>query len=575
MLDFVPNHMGIEGTLNTWWREVLESGEDSPHARFFDIFWTTQPRTKIHLPVLEDHYGRVLESGKLRLQFNAGELAVAYGQTTYPLSLTTYARVLKPIAIDPDSTPAMRAALADWFADAAALAPSAAGSARRRHAKDRASARSALKTRLGQLAAGDPAFAARLSARLDRLNGAIGHPRSFDGLHTILERQHYRLARWQTGAHQGNYRRFFAVDSLVGLRMEHPDVFADSHALVRQLIANGQIHGLRIDHIDGLWDPQEYLDRLQQLASETRTPGEPLYVVVEKILAAGEMIPEGWRTHGTTGYEFIGTLAGLFVEPAAEERFSRLYQEFTGRRESFHQEVYASKHIVEDDVLASTTMVLAGQLGDLIERDRRWRDLSRNELRIALREIMACFRVYRTYRRIGVDAGPDDRREIDAAVTQAIRRNPLVPTEAFDFVRAVLVGEYPAATAAADYRMALARWTLTFQQHTGAVMAKAMEDQAFYTFNRFIALNEVGGDPARFARPAEDFHRANEVRRRMDAAQPQRDGDARHEIRRGRARAALRALGNRRGLGVVGARMVRDQPPAQDDCGRRRGAGRE
>jgi (1->4)-alpha-D-glucan 1-alpha-D-glucosylmutase len=266
---------------------------------------------------------------------------------------------------------------------------------------------------------------------------------------------------------------------------------------------------LRIDHIDGLWDPEQYLELLQHLARAARGSTDPLYVVVEKILAPHERLPASWLTHGTTGYEFIASLAELFVDTGAEERFSRLYTDVTGATVSFPAAAYASKRVILEAVLANTADTLALRLTELIQRDRRWRDLARTELRLAVRETMAALRVYRTYRRLSGQLADADRIEIEEASAQAGRRNPLASAEAFDFVRDVLLGAYPPAEARAEDREALARWTLAFQQQTGAVMAKAVEDTAFYTFNRFIALNEVGGDPGRFGGAVDNFHRRN------------------------------------------------------------------
>lgn len=505
LLDFVPNHMGIDGPFNRWWRDVLESGRASPHARFFDIFWNSPRDGRIHLPLLEDHYGRVLEAGKLRTAYLDAELVVAYGQTTFPLNLATYIAVLAPVAqhaaIDADT----RDSLTTWLRAASTLAGRPTRR-RRRHTAARARRLTALKTSLATLVHSRADLRHAIDTRLTAINGMPGDPATFDELDALLDQQHYRLARWQTGAHESTYRRFFTIDSLVGLRMEHREVFRDSHALVAELLAHGDVHGLRIDHIDGLWDPDQYLDRLQTLARRVAPSLSPLYVVVEKIFAGDERLPAGWRTHGTTGYDFIRDLAGLFVDPAAEETFSRLFADLTGRRGSFQAEALAAKQALLDDALSNTATILAARLAELVQQDRRWRDLSEHELRVAVREIVAHLRVYRTYRRIEEPVAPADRAAIDAAAARAVRRHPLANAEVIGFVRDALTGDYPPAEAAREYRDAVARWALTVQQHTGAVMAKAVEDTAFYTYTRFIALNEVGGDPDRFGEDVDRFH---------------------------------------------------------------------
>jgi (1->4)-alpha-D-glucan 1-alpha-D-glucosylmutase len=505
LLDFVPNHMGIDGPFNRWWRDVLESGRASPHARFFDIFWNSQRDGRIHLPLLEDHYGRVLEAGKLRAAYVDGELVVAYGQATFPLNLATYVAVLARVVHGARLEADTRDAMAAWLRAASALAGRATRR-RRRQTAARARRLAALESSLAALVETHADLQSALDARLTALNGTPGDPASFDELDALLDQQHYRLARWQTGAHESTYRRFFTIDSLVGLRMEHREVFRDSHALVAELLARGDVHGLRIDHIDGLWDPEQYLDRLQTLARRVAPARAPLYVVVEKILAGDERLPPGWRTHGTTGYDFIRDLAGLFVDPAAEATFSRLFTDLTGRRASFQAEALAAKRALLDDALSNTATILAARLTELIQQDRRWRDLSEHELRVAIRDVVSQLHVYRTYRRLDEPLAPPDRAAIDAAAARAVRRHPLANVEAISFVRDVLTGDYPPADASREYRAAVARWALTLQQHTGAVMAKAVEDTAFYTYTRFIALNEVGGDPDRFGEDVDRFH---------------------------------------------------------------------
>jgi (1->4)-alpha-D-glucan 1-alpha-D-glucosylmutase len=505
LLDFVPNHMGIDGPFNRWWRDVLESGRASPHARFFDIFWDSRRDGRIHLPLLEDHYGRVLEAGKLRAAYADAALVVAYGQTTFPLNLASYLGVFAPVAHDARLDADTRDRLDAWLRAAAAL-HGRPTRRRRRQTAARARRLAALKTSLAALVDGRADLRQALDARLAALNGTPGVPGSVDELDALLDQQHYRLARWQTGAHESTYRRFFTIDSLVGLRMEHREVFQDSHALVAALLARGDVHGLRIDHIDGLWDPEQYLDRLQTLTRRVAPHLSPLYVVVEKILMGDERLPAGWRTHGTTGYDFIRDLAGLFVDPAAEAAFSRLFTDLTGRGASFQAEALAAKQALLDDALSNTATILAARLADLIQQDRRWRDLSEHELRVAVRELVAHLHVYRTYRRLDEPMAPPDRAAIDAAAARAVRRHPLADVEAIGFVRDALTGDYPPAGAARGYRDAVARWALTLQQHTGAVMAKAVEDTAFYTCTRFIALNEVGGDPDRFGDDVDRFH---------------------------------------------------------------------
>ena len=491
--------------------------------------------------MLEDHYGRVLEAGKLRLEMHDGAFSIAYGSSTFPLAPATYAYVLRPLVsvrtIRPNATagrgqaattrqdaPGDRAAATDADAEArrqlrvwltACVKLGRSSSTRRRGSvDDRRGEVATLKSDLAALLTRFPDLRSRLDGRIAEINGTPGDPRSVDELDALLDDQHYRLARWQTGAHDTNYRRFFAINSLIGLRMESPEVFRDSHALVRQLIRADQVHGLRIDHIDGLRDPEEYLDRLQQLAAEVHPGRAPLFVVVEKILAPHESLPPNWPAHGTTGYEFIAELAGLLVD---ESERAPIHPPLPGRSRA--TDAPFTKKRTRTNARCSTMswrtrrQHLSSTLAALIARDRRWRDLTHDELRLAIREIVSGLHVYRTYRRAGMAApAPQDRREVDEAVAIAIRRNPVAGPEAFAFVGDILAGRYPTDDAPAAFRDAVTGWVLTFQQHTGAVMAKAVEDTTFFTFNRFIALNEVGGDPGRFGRDVEDFHRRNQAR---------------------------------------------------------------
>lgn len=503
IVDFVPNHMGVNGPFNAWWNDVLESGPRSPHARFFDIEWrgpeARGARPRVLVPVLDDHYGRVLERGGLALRWRNGELTLNFSELRFPLNAATLGRVALEVAADPRVTGeagAWRSLATEFFT---AAEESAAGET--------------LKTAKQQLAAAvarSPVAKEALTSWLERVNGTAGDARSFDALNELIEAQHYRLARWKTGAHEINYRRFFAIDSLAGLRMERAEVFHESHLLIGLLLTEGSVTGVRIDHVDGLRDPQEYLERLQALPANGRAAPEskPTYVVVEKILGDDEHLPAEWAMHGTTGYEFIVQLAGLLVDAKAEARFTAVHEEFTGCRTDYAQLVYEKKRFVLEEMFANSVGSLAHRLTELVAEDRHWRDLAYREVAIAVRETMAALDVYRTYRRRGEPCRPADAARIAAACTRAIARNPRMEPEVFELLRDVLTGRY----APADLRERLDEWVLTFQQYTGAVMAKAVEDTTFYIYTRFVALNEVGGDAGRFGGTIAAFHEANAAR---------------------------------------------------------------
>ncbi|MGH7997312.1 MAG: malto-oligosyltrehalose synthase [Opitutaceae bacterium] len=513
LVDFVSNHMGISGPFNAWWNNVLECGRHSPYARFFDVHWRTPDGTErphILVPVLDDHYGVILEKGGLRLTYEAGGLRVEYGTLFFPLNAAAYAAVLARVATDRALPAERRLEIEELLHGFQRLAPAATAWTPNPEVPKETHI---LKERLARLADGNGPLAELVRSHAAALNGRAGEPDSFDALDRILDAQSFRLARWKTGIYATNYRRFFAVDTLIGLRMENPEVFADSHALLALLLRERKVTGLRIDHIDGLWDPWQYLEQLQTLRPPAQGSADgPLYVVAEKILSIGETLPEDWAVHGTTGYEFIGSCANLLTRTAGEAEMTEIYREFAGESVAFPELVYEKKRFVLGEMFLNTLTRLTGGLFTLLTADRHWRDLSPPELAVALREFIACFPVYRTYRRLGGACSAQDVRAVERAFQEAARRNPRFDGSTLEIVRQVLIGTYPPSGAPAERREQIERWVLSFQQYTGAIMAKAVEDTAFYLYNRLIALNEVGGDPAQFGRPVEDFHEENRER---------------------------------------------------------------
>lgn len=505
VLDFVPNHMGIHGSSNRWWQDVLEVGRNSPHADFFDIDWGDPfqtGRARILVPVLDDQYGVVLEAGRLAIAYEDGAFSVRYADLRFPLSPATYATLLSSAAEEPGATEPAKNRLRS-LAEAFRSLPLSRGSDEPIGRRPR----NELKAQLAAACQADPSIARAIAACVERTNGVAGDARSRDRLDAILVEQHYRLAHWKTGAHEVNYRRFFAIDTLIGLRMENPNVFRETHRMIGSLVREDVVTGLRIDHIDGLRNPLEYLERLQTLAlKEGESARPPFYVVVEKILERGEEVDRAWPTHGTTGYEFIQQLADLLVAQSATRKLDAAYRNFTSDREVFADVVYTNKRLVLDEMFANAVVQLSHQLANLVTGDRRWQDLTRFELSVAVREIMAALRVYRIYRRMSAECRPEDAGEVERACAEAIRRNPRQDPQPFQFVRDVLIGRYPPPSATTEYREALWRWVLTWQQYTGAIMAKAIEDTAFYVYNRFVALNEVGCDPERVGGTIGEFH---------------------------------------------------------------------
>ena len=537
IVDFVPNHMGIEGGQNPWWQDVLEHGEWSPYADYFDIDWSPlkpELHGKVLLPFLGGHYGDVLESGELQLVFAGDALVVNYWDTPFPVAPRTWPVVLErvvgalagklgeddPGLLELESIVTACSHLDDMFEE---RTPETI-EARRRESL-------AIRYRLASLVERAPVIASALHETIAAFNGTRGDPHSIDALDELLSAQSYRLAYWRVASEEINYRRFFAINALAAIRQEEPVVFSTTHDLLLQLCAEGKIDGVRIDHPDGLWDPAGYLRQLQhaylqRVGGDTLTDAEiaaeldrraasgepwPLYVVVEKILEHGEKLPADWPVAGTVGYEFAQATTGLYVDSSQRQMFDRIFNRFTTDRIRFPDLVYDMKQLMMREAFASEVNVLTSLLSRISERDRHSRDFTLNSLRQVLREVIAGFAIYRTYTTCeepGVTEG--DRKAIAAAIAVARKRNPVMDQSLFDFVSGVLqLHSAQGAPGRSDIRC---HFAMKMQQLTGPVMAKALEDTAFYRFNRLVSLNEVGGDPATFGSGIDVFHRQNRAR---------------------------------------------------------------
>ncbi|WP_119679255.1 malto-oligosyltrehalose synthase [Indioceanicola profundi] len=521
ILDFVPNHMGVGGSDNPWWLDVLEWGEASPYAPFFDIDW--QSGGRLLLPILGDQYGAVLERGELKLKLDGGVFSVWYWENRCPVAVRDYPRLLRQ-AWERVEDAAAKEALGELANGFSALSSTSRSIQKQSLVRRQADE---LKARLARLCEEAPAAARCIDHVCDRLSGVPGQPKSFRELHELLERQAYRVAFWRVAADEINYRRFFDVNELAGLRIERPELFELAHQLVFRLIGEGKLQGVRIDHIDGLFDPKAYCEQLQNRAAYlTDRPGalpqapgapalgEPLYVVVEKILARHEHLREDWPVAGTTGYEFMVLVNGLFVDTSSQEDLTHIYEQFLEREANYEEMLVAAKRLIVSRNLSAELNVLAGQLHRLAQQSWDTRDHTLTGIRRALADIVAHFPVYRTY--ITPDqAGEEDRRYIDWAVSRA-RKSAEAATDltVYDFLRdaltAGLAQERRAGYKAADVH----RIAMKFQQFTGPVMAKSVEDTLFYRFVRLVSLNEVGGDPDRFGTTVAAFHHANQERRR-------------------------------------------------------------
>ena len=572
ILDVVPNHMGVVGNANPWWNDVLENGPASPYASYFDITWDVSPRPELQgrvlVPILGEPFAKVLEAQQLKLIFDAGAFAVHYFDHRFPISPRSTGLILNQRFEELErSLPANSPVLMEYQSILTAVK-----NLPRRTATDpsllaeRQREKEVIKRRLAALTAESAAVREFVEQTVTALNGRPGEPRSFDALETLLDDQAYRLAYWRVASDEINYRRFFDINDLAAVSMEREEVFNSTHELVLRLLWEGKVVGLRIDHPDGLYDPREYLARLQTrflhglaerlfagdpayaglvwkdvdralekaVADKVRSGAAdhcnwPLYVVVEKILTGDETLPADWATCGTTGYEFLNRLNGLFVEAGNGPAFTRLYQEWTGDDTPLAELIYQKKRLIMQIALASELHMLAHQLDRLAQRHRSSRDFTTASLRVALREIIASFPVYRTYIS-GEPFTETDRRHVLQAVRRAMSRNPALSTSLFVYVRDMLLLRAPEGVDN-DYRAEQRRFVGKFQQLTGPVMAKGVEDTAFYVYHRLTALNEVGGDPDRFGTSPAALHQF--LQERQSSGPWALSATATHDTKRG------------------------------------------
>ncbi len=540
IVDVVPNHMGIAENSNAWWNDVLENGRSSAYASYFDIDWTpVKPELagKVLIPILGDQYGQVLEAGQIQLAYQDGAFCLRYGPHQLPLAPGTYTQILTLPAAGLKETLGETAEPVIELQSILTAISYLPGRSEADTAKiaERMREKEVIKRRIAALYNTNPEVQSAFAETITQFNGQVGAPHSFDLLDELINTQPYRMAYWRVAAEEINYRRFFDINTMAAIRVELLEVFNDTHHLIFDLIASGQISGLRIDHPDGLWNPPEYFRRLQEryitemvwrtdetveraeiaaLVSTwfddhqaTQPPDErqyPLYVVVEKILSEKEPLPRSWAVYGTTGYDFMNLVNGVFVDTRAEAAMSDAYASFTGSSRAFADMETDSKRKIMREALSSEVNSLAHQLERLSEQNRHTRDFTLNGLRHALREVMAALSIYRTYSNTDDDVAERDRRFLDEAVRDAKRRNPGVSASVFDFVRDTLM-----LRNRDEFDDDLVRFVMRFQQITSPVMAKSIEDTLYYVYNRLVSLNEVGGSPAVYGVTLEEFHAQN------------------------------------------------------------------
>jgi (1->4)-alpha-D-glucan 1-alpha-D-glucosylmutase len=510
LLDTVPNHMAASAE-NPWWMDVLENGAQSAFAAFFDIEWHPHSRSldgKILLPVLGRPFGEALDSGEIKLTFQDSRFFFQYFDSLFPLTPRSYHAILnhrfhRLKEVLGEDAPAFHE-----YSGIIASVRELSGADRRsaETAADRRLRFESSRDRLRSLMTSSQEVARFVEENVSEINGKEGDAGSFGFLQRLLAEQNYKLAFWQNLNESINYRRFFTITELVGIRVEDPVVFEATHGYILRLVSKNPYAGLRVDHIDGLRDPLAYLNKLQErLASDETRKESSSYLLVEKILARGEGLPDEWPVSGTTGYDYLNEANGLFVEPEGARRMEEIYSTFIGRHQKFADVVYQKKKLVMNTLLGVEMRTLGRHLAELAAQDRYARELNREQLIDALIEVTACLSIYRTYIR-NMDLPAHATKYIEEAITMARHRAPNVSSACFDFVREVLlILSLPHVLV--DQREARLAFVMRWQQFTGPIVAKGLEDTSLYVYHPLLSLNEVGGDPCpSHAAPLEDFY---------------------------------------------------------------------
>ncbi len=547
ILDIVPNHMCITSKENTWWMDVLENGPSSIYADFFDIDWEPvkiELKNKVLVPILGDQYGIVLERQELQLVFENGDFFLSYYQHKFPIRPKTYLDILQHRVrelksyLSPEDSRFNE--LLSIITALNHLPPPTEKDPEK--ITERYREKEIIKKRLRNLYQENTGIKTFIDENVTIFNGTKGKPESFNLLDNLLNQQIYRLSQWSVATEEINYRRFFDINDLAAIRTESPLVFRETHKLILKLIREGKVTGLRADHPDGLYNPSEYFQRLQKncflykrldLTGYVTEPSDreaeilkqyqellstdpqtrAFYIIGEKILMKGEKIPEDWPIFGTTGYDYLNYVNGIFVETTQGKTFDDIYSRFIKSKLNFQDIVYEKKKLILEAIMSSEVNTLGHYLNRLSEKNRHTRDFTLNSLIVAIKEVIAIFPVYRTYTQT-VGVTERDRRYIEFAVSKAKKKNPAINESIFNFLKDVLLLKYPAEFGNDDKREWL-DFAMRFQQITGPVTAKGIEDTTFYVYNRLISLNEVGGSPDRFGTPLETFHGQNIERSKL------------------------------------------------------------
>ncbi len=495
VLDLVPNHMAASSE-NRWWMDVLEFGPDSPFASYFDIDWKPPSRTlenKLLLPFLGRPFGDVLNDGELHLGWQGSRFILQYGEQLFPIAPTTYMQILNSGANGKGAPLEGDSPMAQEWRGVLAVAQSIALGNGGLAAADRRAKFEGMCDRLHQLLIASAEAYAHMENTLAIFNGKPGTPASFNGLERILSEQHYRLAFWQTASDAINYRRFFSITDLVGVRADDPAVFDATHQKAIRIGLSKSCGGFRIDHIDGLREPVRYLKRLRERFSSQRPERDDLYLIVEKILERDEWLPDDWPVEGTTGYDYLNFANRLLVDEQQAKKLEEIYSRWIGLSVDFEDLLYDKKKLIMRTLLGVEIRAVSRALAELARDDRYAREFHPTELAEALIEVTACLPVYRTYIQ-SLEVPETARKVISEAIESAGARRSTLPPEYFNFISDVLL------LAAAEHirpeqREARLAFVTRWQQFTGSIMAKGLEDTALYIYFPLASLNEVGGDP--------------------------------------------------------------------------------
>ena len=525
--DFVPNHMAYDQR-NAMLMDVLENGESSRYFRFFDIEWNHPVeglKGKVLAPFLGKPYEECSQDRDIRLKLDTQGFGITYGDLRLPLRIDSYAKILEHVTVR-----------YFWVVKKGSPSQTRLSEVLRilnrlpRQASSREKNIRRIKEILWRLYSSDRSIRNRIDETLAELNGIKGDRSRFNSMDRLLSEQFFCLSYWKDAAQEINYRRFFSINGLIALRQEKTQVFQHVHRLILSLCKKGIVNGLRLDHIDGLYDPSRYLAKLRKKAGD-------VYIIVEKILGKEESLPAGWPVQGTTGYEFAAATNGVLCRTDNRKRFDQLYKRLTGCKKTFEKSVQDGKRLVLENEISGDVDNLVHLLQNIADADRRARSLTFKELRDAVLATIAHFPVYRTY------AGPEgpniqDRRRIRTALSQA-RGGRTHPSAALSFLRRILL--FSVKVRNYDQTAARTDFVMRFQQITSTAMAKGFEDTALYNYNRLLSLNDVGSSPSNFGIDLADFHRFNESRRNLHTLGL--NATATHDSKRGEdVRARLNVL---------------------------------